>query len=42
MMEAILERNIGVSKYFSYIVIKSPIVKGQPSVRLHSGVDTIG
>jgi DNA-binding Lrp family transcriptional regulator len=34
MMEQILERNIGISKYFSYIVIKSPIVKGQPSVRL--------
>lgn len=36
MMENLLERNIGVSKYFSYIVIKSPIMKGQPSVRLHS------
>jgi DNA-binding Lrp family transcriptional regulator len=34
MMEHILEKNIGVSKYFSYIVIKSPIVKQQPSVRL--------
>jgi DNA-binding Lrp family transcriptional regulator len=34
MMEAILEKNIGVSKYFSYIVIKSPHVRGQPSVRL--------
>ena len=22
-----LERNIGITKYFSYIVIKSPIVK---------------
>ena len=30
----ILEKNIGISKYFSYIVIKSPIVKGQPSVRM--------
>jgi DNA-binding Lrp family transcriptional regulator len=27
VMEGILERNIGVAKYFSYIVIKSPIVK---------------
>ena len=27
VIEAILERDIGVSKYFSYIVIKSPIVK---------------
>jgi DNA-binding Lrp family transcriptional regulator len=34
MMEQILEKNIGVSKYFSYIVIKSPIVRQQPSVRL--------
>jgi DNA-binding Lrp family transcriptional regulator len=35
MMEQILERNLGVSKYFSYIVIKSPIVRQQPSVKLH-------
>ena len=34
MMEHILERNLGVSKYFSYIVIKSPIVRQQPSVKL--------
>jgi DNA-binding Lrp family transcriptional regulator len=27
VMEGILERDIGVAKYFSYIVIKSPIVK---------------
>ena len=27
VIENILERNIGVAKYFSYIVIKSPIVK---------------
>lgn len=27
VIESILERDIGVSKYFSYIVIKSPIVK---------------
>ena len=27
VMESILERNIGVAKYFSYIVIKSPIEK---------------
>ena len=26
-IENILERNIGITKYFSYIVIKSPIVK---------------
>jgi len=35
MMEEILETNIGVSKYFSYIVIKSAVVRGQPSVKLH-------
>jgi DNA-binding Lrp family transcriptional regulator len=34
MMEQILEKNLGVSKYFSYIVIKSPVVKHQPSVKL--------
>ena len=27
LIEAILEKNIGITKYFSYIVIKSPIVK---------------
>ena len=27
LIEKILERNIGITKYFSYIVIKSPIVK---------------
>ena len=27
IMEHLLERNIGIEKYFSYIVIKSPIVK---------------
>ena len=26
-METLLERNIGIEKYFSYIVLKSPIVK---------------
>jgi len=34
MMEEILENNIGVSKYFSYIVIKSAVQRGQPSVKL--------
>ena len=27
VMEGLLERNIGIEKYFSYIVIKSPFVK---------------
>jgi DNA-binding Lrp family transcriptional regulator len=35
MMEEILESNIGVSKYFSYIVIKTAIARGQPSIKLH-------
>jgi DNA-binding Lrp family transcriptional regulator len=26
-IEHLLERNIGIEKYFSYIVLKSPIVK---------------
>jgi DNA-binding Lrp family transcriptional regulator len=34
VIEKILERNIGVSKYFSYIVIKSPIYKRDASVRM--------
>jgi len=34
MMEQILERNIGVSKYFSYVVIKSPIVRNYAPVRM--------
>lgn len=39
MMEEILKKNIGISKYFSYIVIKSPVIKTQPSVRLHLSAD---
>ncbi|HWU03504.1 MAG TPA: winged helix-turn-helix transcriptional regulator [Novosphingobium sp.] len=35
LMENLLESDIGVSKYFSYIVIKSAVVRGQPTVRLH-------
>jgi len=34
MMEQMLDSNIGVTKYFSYIVIKSPVSRGQPSVKL--------
>ena len=37
MMEQILERNLGVSKYFSYIVIKSPVMRHQPAVKLLLG-----
>lgn len=33
IMETLLDRNIGISKYFSYIVIKSPIVKGSLPIR---------
>lgn len=33
VIEKILEKNIGISKYFSYIVIKSPISKGYASVK---------
>jgi len=40
MMEEILEKNLGVGKYFSYIVIKSPIVKGQPAVRVYFSKET--
>ena len=27
VVEELLERNIGIAKYFSYIVIKSPFIK---------------
>ncbi|MDK4806865.1 MAG: winged helix-turn-helix transcriptional regulator [Novosphingobium aromaticivorans] len=36
MMEDILESNIGVTKYFSYIVIKTSTSKGQAPVKLHA------
>lgn len=32
-MESLLRRNIGIEKYFSYIVIKSPIVKSALPLR---------
>lgn len=37
MMEVLLDKNIGISKYFSYIVIKSPVHKdGVPLRKLLS------
>ncbi len=33
VVEAILDDNIGVTKYFSYIVIKSPVVREQAPIR---------
>lgn len=36
MMEELLESGIGVSKYFSYIVIKTAVARGQPPVKLHA------
>ncbi|WP_445620118.1 Lrp/AsnC family transcriptional regulator [Kushneria sp. Sum13] len=33
VMEALIEREIGIEKYFSYIVIKSPIIKEQLPLR---------
>lgn len=33
MMEELLEKNLGIAKYFSYIVIKSPIVRERVPVR---------
>ncbi|TKT74579.1 Lrp/AsnC family transcriptional regulator [Aquamicrobium sp. LC103] len=33
MMETLLDRNIGIEKYFSYIVIKSPIIKSAPPIK---------
>jgi DNA-binding Lrp family transcriptional regulator len=34
IMESTLKKNIGINKYFSYIVIKSPTVKNQATVRV--------
>lgn len=33
LMESILDRNVGIEKYFSYIVIKSPVVKNALPLR---------
>ena len=33
LMESILDKNIGIEKYFSYIVIKSPVVKSAVPLR---------
>ncbi|MDQ1118099.1 Lrp/AsnC family transcriptional regulator [Pseudoxanthomonas winnipegensis] len=33
LVEGLLDRHIGISKYFSYIVIKSPILRGEVSVK---------
>ncbi|WP_106477861.1 Lrp/AsnC family transcriptional regulator [Phytohalomonas tamaricis] len=33
VMESLIEREIGIEKYFSYIVIKSPIIKDQLPLR---------
>ena len=33
LMEAILDQNIGIEKYFSYIVIKSPVMKNKVPLR---------
>lgn len=38
VIEGLLERNIGIEKYFSYIVIKTPFVKTHyPIERLFGG-----
>lgn len=33
VIESMLDANIGVTKYFSYIVIKSPVVRGHAPIR---------
>lgn len=33
LMESILDQNIGIDKYFSYIVIKSPVMRDTVSLR---------
>lgn len=38
IVETMLDRNIGIEKYFSYIVIKSPIIK--PAVAIESLLDS--
>ena len=40
VIEGLLERNIGIEKYFSYIVIKTPFVKSDyPLERLFGDID---
>jgi DNA-binding Lrp family transcriptional regulator len=39
LIESIIDRNIGIEKYFSYIVIKSPIMKGTMPLRSLLNVD---
>ncbi|GAJ27591.1 Lrp/AsnC family transcriptional regulator [Acidomonas methanolica] len=38
VIEAMLDANIGIEKYFSYIVIKSPIIK--PAIAIDSIIDS--
>ncbi|ACI51363.1 transcriptional regulator, AsnC family [Gluconacetobacter diazotrophicus PA1 5] len=38
VIEALLDSNIGIEKYFSYIVIKSPIIK--PAISIESIIDS--
>jgi DNA-binding Lrp family transcriptional regulator len=33
VIESLLDKNIGIDKYFSYIVIKSPIIKSSVPLR---------
>src|SRR3546814_20425440 len=41
MMEEMLESNIGVSKYFSYIVIKTAVARGQRSEERRVGKECV-
>lgn len=39
IMEGLLEKDVGIDRYFSFVVIKSPFVKRQaPLMRLYSGL----
>jgi DNA-binding Lrp family transcriptional regulator len=33
LMESLLDKNIGIEKYFSYIVIKSPVMRNALPLR---------
>jgi DNA-binding Lrp family transcriptional regulator len=40
VIEGLIDRNIGIEKYFSYIVLKTPIAKSSPPVKTLLGEDS--
>jgi DNA-binding Lrp family transcriptional regulator len=40
VIENLIDRNIGIEKYFSYIVLKTPIAKSSPPVKTLLGEES--